>query len=156
MLCLVTQLCPTLCDPMDCSPSGSSVQGFLQARILEWVAHPPPRDLPNPGIKSRFPTLQMDSLPSEPPGKPKNTRVGSLSLLQGKFLTQKSNQGLLHCRHILYQLTRKAHSWFIISCKFRVYSTWFSHTYTYISSFLDYSPLKVITWVLVGYVFHIR
>ena len=37
---LVTQLCPTLCDPMDCSPPGSSVHGTLQARILEWVAMP--------------------------------------------------------------------------------------------------------------------
>ena len=35
---LVTQLCPTLCDPMDCSPPGSSVHGISQARILEWVA----------------------------------------------------------------------------------------------------------------------
>ena len=34
----VTQSCPTLCDPMDCSPPGSSVHGILQARILEWVA----------------------------------------------------------------------------------------------------------------------
>ena len=34
----VTQLCPTLCDPKDCSPPGSSVRGILQARILEWVA----------------------------------------------------------------------------------------------------------------------
>ena len=40
MKVLVTQLCPTLCDPMDCSPPGSSVRGFLQARILEWVAIP--------------------------------------------------------------------------------------------------------------------
>ena len=36
--CLVTQLCLTLCDPMDCSPPGSSVHGILQARIVEWVA----------------------------------------------------------------------------------------------------------------------
>ena len=36
----VTQLCPTLCDPMDCSLPGSSVHGILQARILEWVAMP--------------------------------------------------------------------------------------------------------------------
>ena len=35
---LVTQSCPTLCDPMDCSPLGSSVHGILQARVLEWVA----------------------------------------------------------------------------------------------------------------------
>ena len=37
---LVTQLCPTLCNPTDCSPPGSSVHGILQARILEWVAIP--------------------------------------------------------------------------------------------------------------------
>ena len=42
MVCevLVAQLCPTLCDPMDCSPPGSSIHGILQARILEWVAIP--------------------------------------------------------------------------------------------------------------------
>ena len=39
-----------------------------QARIREWVAIPPPGDLPNPGIEPRSPTLQVDSLPSEPPG----------------------------------------------------------------------------------------
>ena len=43
---------------------------------------PSPGDLSNPGIKSRSPALQVDSLPAEPQGKPKNTRVGSLSLLQ--------------------------------------------------------------------------
>ena len=37
-LCSITQSCPTLCDPMDCSPPGSSVHGILQARILEWIA----------------------------------------------------------------------------------------------------------------------
>ena len=37
---LVAQLCPTLCNPMDCSPPGSSVHEILQARILEWVAIP--------------------------------------------------------------------------------------------------------------------
>ena len=49
--------------------------------------------------------MQADSLPAEPPGKPKNTGVGSLSLLQGIFPTQKLNQGFLHCRQILYQLS---------------------------------------------------
>ena len=66
--------------------------GILQARILEWVAIPPPRDLPNPGIEPRFPALQADSLLSEPPGKPKNTGVGNLSMLQVVFLTQELNQ----------------------------------------------------------------
>ena len=44
--------------------------GILQARILEWVACPPLGDLPNTEIKSRSPTLQADSLPSEPQGSP--------------------------------------------------------------------------------------
>ena len=65
----VTQSCPTLCDPMDCSPPGSSVHGILQARILEWFAFPSPGDLPDPGIELRSPELQADALTSEPPGK---------------------------------------------------------------------------------------
>ena len=65
-LCLVTQLCPTLCYPMGCNPACSSVHGIFQARILEWVA---------------------------------------IFLLQGIFLIQESNQGLLHCRRILYKLS---------------------------------------------------
>ena len=39
-MCLITHPCPILCDPMDCSPPGSSVHGILQARILEWAAIP--------------------------------------------------------------------------------------------------------------------
>ena len=53
------------------------------------------RGSPNSGIKLRSPALQADSLPTEPLGKPKNTRVGSLSLLCGIFLTHESNGGLL-------------------------------------------------------------
>ena len=49
--------------------------------------------------------LQVDTLPAELQEKPKNTGVGSLSLLQWIILTQESNQGLLHCRGILYQLS---------------------------------------------------
>ena len=84
------------------------VHGILQARILEWVAFPfsrgssQPRDLPNPGIKPRSLAMQADSLPAEPAGKPKNTVAGRLSLLQWIFLTQELNQGLLHCRWILF------------------------------------------------------
>ena len=108
-LCLVAQLCPTLCNPMDCSPPGSSLCGNSPGKNTGVGScsppGPPPGDLPNPGIKCRSPTLQGDSLPAEPPGKPKNTGVGSLSLHQGIFLTQESNWGLLHCRWILYQLS---------------------------------------------------
>ena len=56
------------------------------------------------------PTLQVDSLPAESQGKPKNTGVGNLSLFQGIFLSQESNQGLLHCRWILYQLNYQGSS----------------------------------------------
>ena len=64
---------------------------------------PSPRDRPNPGIEPRSPSLQADSLPTEPQEKPNNTGVGRLSLFQWIFLTQELNWGLLHCRWILYQ-----------------------------------------------------
>ena len=64
-----------------------------------------PGIFPIPGIEPRSPTLQADSLPAEPQGKPKDTEVGSLSLLQQIFLTQESNWSLLHCRWILYPLS---------------------------------------------------
>ena len=87
--------------------------GILQARILE-LPYPPPGDLPNPGIEPRSSALQADSLPTEAPGKPKDTGVGCLSLLQEIFLTQELNQNLLHCRQILYQLSyRETQSLFL-------------------------------------------
>ena len=78
---------------------------FSRPRILELVAVPSPGDLPNPGIEHRPPALQAGSLPAEPLGKPKNTGVGSLSLLLQIFPTQELSQGLLHCRWILYPLS---------------------------------------------------
>ena len=63
---LVAQLSLTLCDPMDCSPPGSSVHNSLQARILEWVALPLTGDLPDPGTEPGSLVLQAGSLPSEP------------------------------------------------------------------------------------------
>ena len=79
--------------------------GLSRQEYWRGLPFPSPGDLPNPGNELRSPALQADSLPSEPPGKPKNTGVGSLSLFQGIFQTQESNQGLLHCRQILYQLS---------------------------------------------------
>ena len=78
--------------------------GFSRQEYWRGLPRPSPGDLPNPGIEPRSPTLQADSLSSESPGKPHYTGVGSLSLLQGIFLTQELNQGLLHCKQILYQL----------------------------------------------------
>ena len=73
--------------------------------VLEGLPCPPPGDFPSSVIELRSPVLQADSLQAEPPGKPKNTGVGSLSLLQGNCLTQSSEWVLLHCRRILYQLS---------------------------------------------------
>ena len=61
----VAQSCPTLCYPMT-----YTVHGFLQARILEWVAFPFSRGSSQPRIEPRSPTLLADSLPAEPQGKP--------------------------------------------------------------------------------------
>ena len=66
---VVAQLCPTLCNPMGCSPPDSSVHGILQARILEWLPFLSPGALPDPGIEPTSPAFQADALPSEPPEK---------------------------------------------------------------------------------------
>ena len=79
--------------------------GFSRQEYCSGLPFPSPEDLPNWGNESGSPALQVDSLPAESPGKSRNTGVGSLSLLQGISLTQESNQGLLHCRQTLYQLS---------------------------------------------------
>ena len=98
--------------------------GILQARIMEWVAMPSSRGSSQPVIKPRAPSLEVDSLPSEPPGKPRNTGAGSLSLLQKIFLTQESNWGLLDCRRFLSQQSYQG----------------ISYMYTYIPSLLNFPP----------------
>ena len=75
LLCIMSDFC-------NYSPPGSSVHQILQARILEWVAFPLPGNLPNPGIKPGFPALQADSLPSEPPEKPRIKSRMLLNILQ--------------------------------------------------------------------------
>ena len=105
MVILISVRCCCVCAVLSRSVVSTSLwlYGLQPARLFGpwefsgqeyWSGLPccPPEDLPNPGIKPRFPTLQEDSLPTEPPRKPKNTGVDSLSLLQGIFLTQESNQ----------------------------------------------------------------
>ena len=62
------QSCPTLCNPMDCSPPGSPVHGILPGRGQEWVSMPSSRESPDPRTEPSSPALQADSLPTEPPG----------------------------------------------------------------------------------------
>ena len=73
VLSFVTQSCPTLCNPMDCNPPGSSVHGDALGKNSH--AMPSSRGSSQPEIEPRSPTLQVDSLPPEPPVKPKNTGV---------------------------------------------------------------------------------
>ena len=87
-ICIYRQMCPW---------------GFSRQEYWSGLPFPSPGDLPNPGIKPKSPALQVDSLPSELPGKPKNTGVGCHSLLQWIFPTQELNWCQLHCRWILYQ-----------------------------------------------------
>ena len=83
-----------------------------------WSGYPfhSPGDLLNPRFKPRSPTLQADSLPAKPQGKPKNTGVGSLSLHQQIFLTQELNCSLLHCRQILYELNHQGSPEIYLKC----------------------------------------
>ena len=98
---LVAQLCLTLCNTRDWSPPGSSVHGILQARILEWVAMLCSRGSSQPGIDPRFPALQEDSLPSEPPRKPYiymaiyiYTHILNKSLLSDMWFTNTFSQSV--------------------------------------------------------------
>ena len=92
----VAQLYPTLCNPID-----YTVHGILQARTLEWVAYPFSRGSSQPRDRTQVSHITGRLFTSEPQGKPKNTEVCSLSLLQRIFLTQESKRGLQHCRRIL-------------------------------------------------------
>ena len=93
------QSCPTLCDPMDRSPPGSSVSGILQARILEWVHALLQGALPTQGLNSAlFCVLhwQAGSSPLVPPGKPMLSSVGYLSCpLHGHRLFSPRNDLLV-------------------------------------------------------------
>ena len=80
-----------------------TIQPMEFSRPEYWSGYPfpSPGDLPNPGIKTRSSALRVDSLQAEPQGKPKNTRVGILSLLKEILPTQELKRGLLNCRWIL-------------------------------------------------------
>ena len=99
------QSCSTLWNSMDMVRQAPLSMGFSRQKYWSGLPCPPLGDCPNPGLEPRSPALQVDSLQSKPPEKSKNTKVGSLSLLQGIFLSQELNWCVLHCRWILYQLS---------------------------------------------------
>ena len=133
---LMLSSCLTLCDTINCSPPVAPLSlEFSRQEYWSGLPFPTAGDLLISGIEPMSPALQSDSLPSEPPGKPKvkvlispadslpphglyptrllcpwhslgkNTGVGSHSFLQRIFLTQRLNPGLLHCRQIVYHLS---------------------------------------------------
>ena len=69
--------CPTLCDPMDCSPPGSSVHGILQSRILEWVVMPSSRGSSQPRYRTCVSRTVGRFFSTEPPGKPHDCSTNS-------------------------------------------------------------------------------
>ena len=69
-MCLVVQSCLTLCDCMESSPTGSSVNGNSVGKNTGGGSRSLLLDLPNPGTEPRSPALHVDSLPTNPPGKP--------------------------------------------------------------------------------------
>ena len=133
--------CLTLCDPMNCSSPGSSVHGDSPGKNTGvGCCALPPVDLPTQGWNPGLPHCrQILSLPSEPPGKPRNTGGGGLSLLQEIFLTEESNQCLLHCRWILYQLS------YLGSPHIHTYIDIYIHMYIYVyTDFYFFGK----TWIL--------
>ena len=88
---------------------------FSRPEYWSWYTFPSPGNLSNPGIKPRSPALQVDSLPVEHQRSPRTLEW--VSLLQWIFRTQESNQGLLHYRQILYQLSYQGslpnHTWLL-------------------------------------------
>ena len=96
----VAQSCSTFCDPIE-----YTVHGISQGRILEWVAFPFSRGSSQPRDWTQVSHIAGRIFTSWATGKPKNTGVGSLSLLQWIFPTLESNWGLLHCRWVIHQLS---------------------------------------------------
>ena len=88
-----------------------TVHGILQARLLEWVAVPCSRGPSQPRDQTQVSHTAHRFFTSWATGKPKNTGVGSLSLLQRIFRNQESNRGLLPCRRNLYQPSYQGSPW---------------------------------------------
>ena len=95
----VTKSCPTLCNSMNCSPSGSSVHGISQARILEWVAISSSKVYPDPGVEPRSPALAKGFFTTVPPGKPIQVTRCKLLLFSHQVMPDSLQpHGLQHTR----------------------------------------------------------
>ena len=108
-VCSVAQSCLTLCDPMGCSPPGSSVHGISQAEYWSGLPCPPPGDLPDPGIEPVSPALAGRFFTTEPCGKPIPLRYqppkdeDSLDLL--RFLYYSTKHPGIHAIIFFFKLS---------------------------------------------------
>ena len=93
----VTQSCPTLCDPMDCSPPGSSVHGIFQARVLEWVAISFSRRSSRPRNRTQVSQTVSNASLSEPPRKSWCLIMVSLNLVMSLSLVTAAAKSLHSC-----------------------------------------------------------
>ena len=104
MLCLVAQLCPTLCNPMDCSLPDPSVHGDSPGENTGVGCHSLPQGIVSAqGLNPGLPHYRWILYHLSQQGSPRILEW--VSLFQAIFLTQELIQGLLHCRQILYQPT---------------------------------------------------
>ena len=92
---LAIQLCPTLHEPMDCSPLAPLCLEFSRQEYWSGQPFPYPGNLPHPGIEPGSPALQADSLPSEPTGKPRSLQKDSLKAARYLFEQEKLNALLM-------------------------------------------------------------
>ena len=115
VLCLVVQACPTLCDPMDCSPPVFSVHGNFPGKntgvdchALLWVTYP------IQGLNPGLPHCRWILSHLSHQGSAGIPEWVAYPFSMGVFPTQESNQGLLHCRLILYWLSYQGSSSYVI------------------------------------------
>ena len=114
LMTIVKESCSIMADsatPKTVVCQASLYMEFSGQEYWSGLLFPSLGDRPDTGIKPRSPALQVNSLPSVPPGKPKNSRVGNLSLLQVIVPSQGSSRGLLCCRRILYELSSWPDRW---------------------------------------------
>ena len=105
-MCLVVQSCLTLCDPMDCTPPGTSVHGASPSKNTGMGCHTLLQGIfPTHGLNPGLPHCRWIFYCLSYQGSPRILEWVRLSLLQRLFPTQESNRSLLHCRWILYQLS---------------------------------------------------
>ena len=115
--CLVAQSCLSLCDPMDCSPPGSSVHGILQARILERVAMPSFRGSSQPRIEPTSPTLWADSFCLNHQGSPRKWEWVTYPFSTGSsWLRHQTWVSCITGRFFTSSATRETH--FLLSVQF--------------------------------------